>query len=140
VVSAAVVAAGGLILVTGWQWLDPVLSLVVSAVIVWGTWGLLRDSGRLAVQGVPAGIKPAAVKTYLESLPGVTEVHDLHIWGMSTTETALTAHLVMPDGHPGDDFLHEVAQVLHDHHGIGHSTVQIELGHGACALSPADVV
>ena len=142
VVSAAVVVSGGIMLLTHWAWLDPVLSLVVSAVIVWGTWGLLRDSGKLAVQGVPSHIDYDKVKIYLAGLAGVEGVHDLHIWGMSTTEVALTAHLMMPAGHPGDAFLHDLARGLQDKHKIVHVTVQIEMGDGAhaCVLSPEDVV
>ncbi|MGN6209508.1 cation diffusion facilitator family transporter [Asticcacaulis sp.] len=142
VVSAAVVVAGLVLLLTGWAWLDPLLSIVVSAVIVWGTWGLLRDSVRLSLQGVPPHIDFGKVKTFLAEQPGVTDVHDLHIWGMSTTEVALTAHLTMPGGHPGDAFLHEVAEELEHHHGIIHTTIQIEMSDGAhpCALAPDEVV
>jgi len=142
VVSAAVVIAGLVLLLTGWAWLDPTLSIVVSLVIVWGTWGLLRDSVRLSLQGVPAHIDFDTVKAFLAGLPGVTSVHDLHIWGMSTTEVALTAHLTMPAGHPGDAFLHDLAEELEHHHGIGHATVQIELSDAAhpCALAPDEVV
>ena len=142
VVSAAVVVSGGIMLLTHWVWLDPVLSLAVSAVIVWGTWGLLRDSARLAVQGVPSHIDYKKVMAYLSSLPGVAGVHDLHIWGMSTTEVALTAHLMMPAGHPGDAFLHDLAAGLQDEHKIVHVTVQIEMGDEAhsCVLAPEDVV
>ena len=104
-VSAGVVVAGVAILWTGWQWLDPVTSLVINAVVVWGTWGLLRDSTNLALDAVPAGIDTAAVRGYLESLPGVEAVHDLHIWALSTTQTALTAHLVKPDATLNDGLL-----------------------------------
>jgi cobalt-zinc-cadmium efflux system protein len=135
VVSAAVVAAGFVMMNTGWAWLDPALGLVVSAVIVWGTWGLLSDAVKLSLQGVPPGVDFDGVRTYLKALPGVADVHDLHIWGMSTTEVALTAHLMMPGGHPGDDFLHDLAQVLKARHGIIHATVQIEMGDAhTCAL------
>jgi cobalt-zinc-cadmium efflux system protein len=125
-VSLGVVVAGGLILLTGALWLDPATSLVIVAVIAWGTWGLLRDSVAMGMLAVPAGIDEAAVRAYLAGLPGVSAVHDLHIWPMSTTETALTAHVVMPDGHPGDAFLREVAKELAHHHRIGHTTVQVE--------------
>jgi cobalt-zinc-cadmium efflux system protein len=141
-VSAAVVVSGFIILRTGWQWIDPALSIAVSAVIVWGTWGLLRESVRLALQGVPKGIDSAAVRSYLAALPGVRDVHDLHVWGMSTTEVALTAHITVPAGHPGDGFLHEAADELEHRFGIGHVTIQIETGDGqrACALSPDESV
>ena len=142
VVSAGVVIAGLVLILTGWVWLDPLLSIVVSLVIVRGTWGLLRDSVRLSLQGVPSHIDFAKVKAFLCGLPGVSDVHDLHIWGMSTTEVALTAHLTMPGGHPGDAFLHELAGELEAHHGIIHATVQIEMSDGAhpCALAPDEVV
>lgn len=125
VLSLGVVIGGIGILVYGWQWLDPVISLIIVAVIVWGTWDLLRESLDLAVDAVPRHIDPAAVTAWLSELPGVTRIHDLHIWGMSTTENALTVHLVMPDG--GDDhFLHELTEGLENRFGIGHTTVQIE--------------
>ncbi|WP_370178144.1 cation diffusion facilitator family transporter [Alteriqipengyuania sp.] len=125
-VSVGVVIAGAAILLTGAIWLDPLTSLLILAVIAWGTWGLTRDSLKLGLLCVPAGIDEAAVRESLRSEPGVSEVHDLHIWPMSTTETALTAHLVMPEGHPGDAFLAHIAQRLeHDYH-IGHVTLQIE--------------
>lgn len=98
------VLAGIAIIATGWLWVDPVMSLIIVAVIVVGTWQLLQESVNLVTDAVPAGIEPLAVRTYLTELPGVAGVHDLHIWGMSTTETALTAHLVMTAGHPGDAF------------------------------------
>ncbi len=140
-VSAGVVLAGGAILLTGWTWLDPVMSLVVAAVIVWGTWGMLREAAHLSMDAVPPGIKPAEVRRYLEQLPGVTGVHDLHVWAMSTTENALTAHLVMPAGHPGDVFLGQLCHGLDHRFGIRHPTVQIELSDAdPCLLEPAHTV
>ncbi|MGB5961325.1 MAG: cation diffusion facilitator family transporter [Coleofasciculaceae cyanobacterium] len=127
-VSAGVVLAGIAILTTGWLWFDPVVSLIIVVVIVVGTWNLLRDSLSLALDAVPEGIEPQAVRTYLSELSGVVEVHDLHIWAMSTTETALTAHLVMLTGNPGDAFLSRISMELHDNFGIEHSTIQIETG------------
>lgn len=141
VVSAGVVLAGLAILLTGWAWLDPVVSLIVNAVIVWGTWTLLRDSIVMALHAVPPGIEPERVRAWLEARPGVMGVHDLHIWPLSTTETALTAHLVMPGGHPGDAFLMTVCEALRHHHGIGHATLQVEIdAETVCALAPAHVV
>lgn len=127
-VSAGVALAGIAIVTTGWLWFDPVVSLIIVAVIVVGTWNLLRESVNLALDAVPEGIDPLAVRTYLSELPRVVEVHDLHIWAMSTTETALTAHLVMLTGNPGDAFLSRIAMELHDKFGIEHSTIQVETG------------
>jgi cobalt-zinc-cadmium efflux system protein len=140
VVSAGVVAAGLIIYVTGWLWLDPLVTLAIAVVIVAGTWGLLRDSVAMSLAAVPAGIDPADVRALLASQPGVSRVHDLHIWSMSTNEVALTAHLVVPSGHPGDGFLHSVAAELKAHHGIGHVTLQIETDADACTLAPDHVV
>ncbi len=128
VVSAGVVISGGVILMTGWGWLDPVVSIVIGLVIMLGTWSLLRDSFNLALNAVPTYINFAEVRDYLAHTAGVTEVHDLHIWGMSTNEAALSAHLVIPGGHPGDPFLAELAQILKDKFRISHTTLQIELG------------
>jgi len=140
-VSAVVLLAGAAILVTGWNWLDPLASIVVSVVIVWSTWGLLRDTVRLSLDAVPANIDPAAVRRYLEGLPGVARIHDLHIWAMSTTEIALTAHLVVPGGHPGDPFLLSTAHGLTMQFGIGHATLQLEVSEEtACRLAPDEVV
>lgn len=125
-VSAGVVVAGLLITVTGARWIDPVTSLVIVGVIAIGTWSLLKDSLRMGLHAVPSGINERKVRTFLHDQPGVTGVHDLHIWPMSTTETALTAHIVIPAGHPGDHFLHELAHELEHEFGIGHATVQIE--------------
>ena len=141
-VSLGVVAAGLAILLTGWHWLDPAISLVVSAIIIVGTWGQLRDSINLALNAVPLGIDQAKVTAFLRKLPGVAEVHDLHIWGMSTTETALTAHLVRPGTAVDDDLLHHACEELRRHFSINHATLQVEDGAGLhpCALRPDDVV
>jgi cobalt-zinc-cadmium efflux system protein len=141
-VTAGVVAAGIVIWLTNWLWLDPLVSLIVSAVIVFGTWGLLKSAIGLALDAVPEGLDAAAVRAHLLALPGVAGIHDLHIWGMSTTETALTCHLIMPTGHPGDAVLNETAQQLHQRFGIQHATIQIELADSeeACALTPEHVV
>jgi cobalt-zinc-cadmium efflux system protein len=128
-VSAGVVAAAFAIKLTGWLWLDPVVSLAIGVVIVWGTWGLLRESLNLSLDAVPAGIDPNAVEDYLARLEGVTAVHDLHIWAMSTTEVALTVHLVMEETPRDDLFLHQVSDTLRDRFEIGHATIQIECGH-----------
>ncbi|KPK08728.1 MAG: cobalt transporter [Betaproteobacteria bacterium SG8_39] len=141
-VSLGVVAAGIGMLLTGWSWLDPVVSLAVVGVIFASTWGLARDSLDLALHAVPSGIDPAAVRAFLAARPGVADVHDLHIWGMSTTENALSAHLVIPDGHPGDHFLAETARELEQRFRIGHATLQIEHGdpEHPCGLEPDHVV
>ena len=140
-VAAGVVAAGGLIVLTRWSWLDPVVSLAISAIIVWGTWGLLRESLGMALDAVPPGIEPAEVRGYLESLPGVERLHDLHIWAMSTTQTALTCHLLMPRGHPSDAFLAQVGERLEARFHIGHATLQVETdAASACRLEPEHVV
>ena len=120
----------------GWAWLDPVISLAIVGIIVWSTWGVLIEAMDLVFDAVPRGIDPHAVRGYLEALPGVTGIHDLHIWAMSTTETALTAHLVMPGGHRDDHFLHDVAHDLAGRFRIGHTTLQVEHGIGpACDQS-----
>lgn len=140
-VSAGVVAAGLLVLLTGKQWIDPLTSMVIIAVIAWGSWGLLRDAVKMGLLAVPDGIDERAVRMFLADQPGVSAVHDLHIWPMSTTETALTAHLVMPGGYPGDAFLHGLAHALEHDFGIGHATVQIETASGDdCALGGDEVV
>jgi cobalt-zinc-cadmium efflux system protein len=141
-VSLAVAIAGAAVMLTGWNWLDPALTLAVSAVILWSSWDLLRQSLRLALQAVPAGIRTGEVRDWLAALPGVTEVHDLHIWAMSTSENALTAHLVIPAGHPGDAFLHDASERLSQRFAIHHATLQIEVAStgAACALAPQHVV
>ena len=133
-VSVAVIAAAGGIMLTGWQWLDPVASLLIAAVILWGTWGLLRESIRLTLNAAPREIDPHDVRQYLSGLAQVENVHDLHIWAMSTKETALSCHVVTPQGHPGDAFLQQVAHELHHRFDVGHATVQIELAQGSCSL------
>lgn len=134
-VSAGVVLAGLLIILTGKLWIDPVASLLIVAIIAWGTWGLLKDSVVMGLHAVPVSVDEGAVRAFLAGRPGVSSVHDLHIWPMSTTETALTAHLVMPGGHPGDAFLHTVAHELEHAFGIGHSTIQLEhAANSGCAL------
>ncbi|MBO9512410.1 cation diffusion facilitator family transporter [Erythrobacter sp. A6_0] len=126
-VSLGVVIAGLAILWTGERWIDPAVSIAIVLVIAWGTWGLLKDSVAMSLLAVPKTVSESEVRAYLSGLPGVEAVHDLHIWPMSTTETALTAHLVMPEGHYGDAFLREVAEELEHHHRIGHTTIQIEI-------------
>ena len=141
-VTAGVVVAGVAIWFTNWLWLDPAISLVVSAVIVVSTWGLLKSAIGLALNAVPEAVDAAAVRSHLLAVPGVSGLHDLHIWGMSTTETALTCHLIMPGGHPGDAALSGIAQQLQHRFGIQHATIQIELADTdeACALTPEHVV
>ena len=126
-VSLGVVLGGLGILWTGATWIDPALSLVIAAVIIWGTWGLLRQSLALSLHGVPSGIALSEVRAALERMPGVSGVHHLHVWAVSTTEAALTVHLVMPGGHPGDGFLAEAQHELKERFGIGHSTLQVEV-------------
>lgn len=138
-VSLGVVVAAFLIMLTGWLWVDPAISLCIAAVVLVSGWGLARDSVNLALDGVPRGIALADVKDYLGQLDGVTEVHDLHIWAMSTNETALTAHLVRPGGYD-DSFLHHVCEELSHRFNIPHATLQIEAGSDVCKLAPAEVV
>ena len=115
----------------GLNWVDPVISLVIVGVIFISTWDLMRDSANLAVDAVPRKVDPDEVRQYLMSLPGVTDIHDLHIWAMSTTDTALTAHLVMPEPPDSDRFLHDVAVELREHYHIDHATIQLERGDGS---------
>jgi cobalt-zinc-cadmium efflux system protein len=140
-VSAGVVVAAIVFLATGWLWVDPAASLVICAVILWSTWGLLTNSLRMSLDAVPTALEPSAVRGYLEQCVGVARIHDLHIWSISTTETALTCHLVMPGGHPGDAFLMETADELRHRFSIGHVTIQIETSEEtACRLAPDEVV
>jgi cobalt-zinc-cadmium efflux system protein len=140
-VALGVVIAGAVILWTGWLWLDPAISLVVSVIIVAGTWSLLRDSVNFSLDAVPPSVDQNKVAAFLRKLRGVAEVHDLHIWGMSTTETALTAHLVRPGAAIDDDFLHNACKELNEHFAITHATFQVEEGTGAhsCSLRSAEV-
>jgi len=142
VISIGVVATGLVYLWTGWGWLDPAASLVIAAVIVAGSWDLLRQSVHYLFDGVPDSVDINAVRTLLLSRPGVSDVHDLHVWAMSASEIALSAHLVMPQGHPGDEFFAGLGRDLHDRFHIGHPTIQVEIdcrGHG-CAGAPVKSV
>src|SRR4051794_7997748 len=142
IVSLGVVLTGFLILTTHLWWLDPLVSLVISAVILWGTWGLLKDALNLALDAVPGGIDMAEVRACLMEFPSVVEVHDLHVWAMSTTQTALTAHLVVRGMTDQNRLLTEAAEELHEHFGIEHPTLQLEDGDPThfCALASAHVV
>ena len=141
-VSLGVVLAGVGMLYTGWSWLDPAMSLAIAAVIVGSTWGLLRESVNLSLHAVPPRIDTGLIRGYFTGLDGVAEIHDLHIWGMSTTETALTVHLVMPGGHPGDRFIAQVSDELSRRFDIGHATIQLEIGDAQhpCVLAPDHLV
>jgi cobalt-zinc-cadmium efflux system protein len=141
-VSVGAVLAGIAIITTDWLWFDPAVSLIITVVIVAGTWQLFRESLNLITDAVPAGIEPLAVRTYLSELPDVSGIHDLHIWAMSTTETALTVHLVMPSGYPGDAFLARLVGELHDNFSIEHPTIQIEVGDSSysCPFISEDTV
>jgi cobalt-zinc-cadmium efflux system protein len=135
-ISAAVAVSGLVILATNWSWLDPVMRLIVVAVIVYGTWGLLRDSVRLALDAVPPGVDLQRIREYLAGQPGVTDVHDLHVWALSTTGNALTAHLVIPGGHPGDAAVDAIVLTLREEFAMHHATLQVDLGttHHHCSL------
>jgi len=142
VVSFGVVLSGILVLYTGWMWVDPAVSIAVAVVIVVGTWSLLKESIKLSLDAVPTSIDSGAIERYLAGLPGVTEVHDLHIWPMSTTEVALTAHLVRPGATLDDQLLAQACRDLAARFGIHHATLQIESGDPAhpCTLAPSEVV
>ena len=142
VVSLGVVLSGFAVLATGWLWIDPVVSIVIALVIVAGTWSLLKESVSLSLDAVPASIDRAAIEAYLAALPGVTEVHDLHIWPMGTTEVALTAHLVRPGATLDDGLLAQACRDLAQRFAIDHATLQVEAGDPAhpCRLAPAEVV
>ena len=129
-VSVGVIAAAAVVALTGWYWIDPLVSIAIVLVIVAGTWGLLRESLNLALDAAPAGADIPAIESFLTGCPGVTEVHDLHVWAMSTTDVALTAHLVRP-GHDGEDgFRGMLAHALEDRFGVRHATLQIEKTRG----------
>ncbi|MEM5456735.1 cation diffusion facilitator family transporter [Paraburkholderia phytofirmans] len=138
-ISAAVAVSGLVILYTNWTWLDPVMSLLVVAVVVVGTWGLLRDSVRLALDAVPPGVDLQSIRDYLAGQPGVVDVHDLHVWALSTTGNALSAHLVMPAGHPGDESLDGIVVMLRERFSMQHATLQVDLGttQHRCAMDRA---
>jgi cobalt-zinc-cadmium efflux system protein len=138
-VSAAVAVSGLVILATGWSWVDPVMSIVVVLVIVRGTWGLLRESVRLALAAVPEGVDIEHIRVFLAQQQGVTDVHDLHVWALSTTGNALSAHLVMPAGHPGDAALDAIVSALGARFRMAHVTLQVDMGTSAhrCALDGA---
>jgi len=127
-VSLGVVISGIIILNTGFTWIDPLTSLIISLVIIIGTWGLLKDSIGLSLHAVPRGIEIAKVRKYLADLEGVREIHDLHIWAIGTNHNTASVHLVMPAGHPGDKFIAEISHELEHQFNIGHVTIQIEVG------------
>lgn len=137
VVSASVVAAGLVILLTGQQWIDPAASLIITIGLAWGSWDLLKDAIKMGLLAVPRHIDDTAVREYLSGHAGVEAVHDMHIWPMSTTEVAFTAHLVMPGGHPGDAFLRDLAHDLDARFGIHHATIQVETTQADCHLHEA---
>lgn len=140
-VSLGVVAAGALTFFFGWTWIDPLVSLAIAAIILVGTWSLLRDAVRMSLDAVPIGLKLNEVSTFLKTQSGVAAIHDLHIWPVSTTETVLTCHCLMPDGHPGDEFLAQLARELRERFKIDHATIQIEINEDiACSLEPDHVV
>ncbi|MET4384918.1 cobalt-zinc-cadmium efflux system protein [Bradyrhizobium sp. F1.4.3] len=140
-VSLGVVVSAALIIWTGWLWLDPVTSLVICAAILWSTTSLLRGSIDMSMAAAPKGTDLVAIREFLLARPGVSGIHDLHVWPISTTETALTCHLVMPAGTTGDAFLMETAQLLRTSFRIGHTTLQVETHpDNGCALAPDDVV
>ncbi len=141
-VALGVVLAGGLVLITHRDWVDPAASLAVSAVIIWGTWSLMRESLDMALDAVPRSVDRDAVFAYLSDLPEVSAVHDLHIWGMSTTETALTAHLVLEGEAPGDGLIAKVCAELRGRFAVHHATLQLESppDAAACVLAPHEVV
>ena len=136
--AAGVVVAGFLIVITGKTWIDPLMSLVIVVVIALGTWGLLRDSVNMSLQAAPPGLDPEEIGAFLRGCQGIEKIHDLHVWPMSTTETALTVHLLVPTGYPGDAFTAEIAAALKDRFGVGHATIQIETDAGTLCELQAD--
>lgn len=140
-VSAGVVLAGLAIHFTAWTWIDPVTSLVITLMIALGSWSMLKESVQMGLLAVPASVNEEKLRAFLLARPGIAALHDLHVWPISTTDTALTAHIIMPGGHPGDAFLHGLAHDLEHDFGIGHATIQVETdgGHG-CALHSDEVV
>jgi cobalt-zinc-cadmium efflux system protein len=140
-VSLGVVVAGVVILLTGWTRLDPLVSLAIAVIILMSTWSLLRESVGMSLDAVPVGITTEEVRSFLERQPGVSAIHDLHVWPISTTETALSCHCRMPGGHPGDQFLVKLAYELREHFGIGHATIQVEVDERVfCVLEPDHTV
>ena len=139
-VSAGVVVAGLVIMWTGSLWVDPAMSIAISLVIAFSTWRVLRESFNLASDAVPEQVDPAAIEEYLRGVEGVCDVHDLHIWGMSTTHVVLTAHLVIPDRDIEDGLLFDISKELHDHHGVEHTTIQVERGIMPCELAASHVI
>ncbi|MDB5596165.1 MAG: czcD2 [Hyphomicrobiales bacterium] len=136
--SAGVVLAGFVIAMTGLFWIDPLMSLLLNAVILWSTWDLLKSATTMVLSGVPEGTDLGELREFLLGVPGVTDVRDLHVWSLSTKDVALTCHLVMPDGHPGDAVLLEAAHELEEHFSINHPTFQIDVGREvSCPLHPA---
>jgi len=140
-ISFGVVVAGFVILKTGLSWIDPVVSLAIVVIVAIGTWGLLRDSVNMSLHAAPPGMEPDEIAVYLRQVEGVVDIHDLHVWPMSTTETALTVHLLVPAGYPGDAFTSRVSHGLQERFGIGHATIQIETERSTdCVLEPDSVV
>jgi len=140
-VSAGVVLAGLAIYFTAWNWIDPVTSLVITLMIALGSWSMLKESVQMGLLAVPASVNEEKLRAFLLERPGIAALHDLHVWPISTTDTAMTAHIIMPGGHPGDAFLHALAHDLEHDFRIGHATIQVETdgGHG-CALHSDEVV
>jgi cobalt-zinc-cadmium efflux system protein len=138
--STGVLIAGLIIVYTGAVWVDPAVSIMIAIVIAFGTWSVLRDSFNLAADAVPAHIDPASIENYLRGVEGVCDVHDLHIWAMSTTHVVLTAHLVVPERLVEDDLLFSISRVLHDRYGVEHTTLQVERGAPGCELASEHVI